>query len=142
MKTKVFALLLIVAFVLSACQTPTAQPTQAPQQEATKAPEVAATTAAPADAGGSFQIPDVDAGKFNVAFVYIGPHDDGGWSQSHDEGRLFVDKNVPNVHTAYIENVPEGADSEQVFRALSRKGFNVIFGTSFGFYGPDGNRRG
>ncbi len=136
MKTKVFALLLIVAFVLSACQTPTAQPTQAPQQEATKAPEVAATTAAPADAGGSFQIPDVVAGKFNVAFVYIGPHNDGGWSQSHDEGRLFVDKDVPNVHTAYIENVPEGADSEQVFRALSRKGFNVIFGTSFGYMDP------
>ena len=34
---------------------------------------------------------------------------------------------------AYVENVPEGADSEQVFRSLSRKGFNLIFGTSFGF---------
>lgn len=134
MKTKVFALLLIVAFVLSACQTPTAAPTQAPAQEATKAPEATATTAAPA--ASSFQIPDVEAGKFNVAFVLIGPHNDGGWSQSHDEGRLYVEQNVPNVHTAYIENVPEGADSEQVFRALSRKGFNVIFGTSFGFMDP------
>jgi basic membrane protein A and related proteins len=40
------------------------------------------------------------------------------------------------VHTAYIENVPEGTDSEQVFRSLSRKGFNVIFGTSFGYMDP------
>ena len=39
-------------------------------------------------------------------------------------------------HVAYIENVPEGADSEQVFRSLSRKGFNLIFGTSFGFGDP------
>jgi basic membrane protein A len=29
--------------------------------------------------------------------------------------------------------VPEGADSEQVFRSLSRKGFDLIFGTSFGY---------
>ena len=139
MKRKALALLLIVAFVLSACQTtptaatqPAAQQPAAQQPEATKASEP--TTAAPA--ASNFQIPDVEQGKFNVAFVYIGPHDDGGWSQSHDEGRQYVEKNVPNVHTAYIENVPEGADSEQVFRALSRKGFNVIFGTSFGFMDP------
>ncbi len=131
MKTKVFALLMIVAFVLSACQT--AQTPAAPQ--ATQAGPAA--TAAPTQASqSSFQIPDVVAGKFNVAFVYIGPHNDGGWSQSHDEGRQYVEQNVTNVHTAYIENVPEGADSEQVFRALSRKGFNVIFGTSFGFMDP------
>jgi basic membrane protein A len=68
--------------------------------------------------------------------VLIGPHDDGGWSQAHYEGLTYVEQNVPNVHVAYIENVPEGADSEQVFRALSRKGFDLIFGTSFGFMDP------
>ncbi len=49
---------------------------------------------------------------------------------------ITLSKNVPNVHVAYIENVPEGADSEQVFRSLARKGFNLIFGTSFGFMDP------
>jgi basic membrane protein A and related proteins len=87
---------------------------------------------------GGFQIPDVVAGKFNVAMVLIGPHDDGGWSQSHYEGLEYVKENVPNVHTAYIENVPEGADSEQVFRSLARKGFQLIYGTSFGFGDPMG----
>jgi basic membrane protein A and related proteins len=85
---------------------------------------------------GGFQIPDVQEGKFNVAMVLIGPHDDGGWSQAHYEGLDYVSKNVPNVHVAYIENVPEGTDSEQVFRALARKGFDLIFGTSFGFMDP------
>jgi len=85
---------------------------------------------------GGFQIPAVEEGKFNIAMVLIGPHDDGGWSQAHYEGLLYVEENVPNVHVAYIENVPEGADSEQVFRALSRKGFDLIFGTSFGFGDP------
>jgi basic membrane protein A len=82
---------------------------------------------------GGFEIPTVEEGKFNIAMVLIGPHDDGGWSQAHFEGLEFVEENVDNVHTAYIENVPEGTDSEQIFRSLSRKGFDLIFGTSFGY---------
>ncbi|GAP07821.1 nucleoside-binding protein [Anaerolinea thermolimosa] len=117
--TRSLALVVIAAFVLAACATPAA--TQQPKE-----------TPTPEQVGG-FQIPEAQAGKFNVAMVLIGPHDDGGWSQAHYEGLEYIQKNVPNVHTAYIENVPEGADSEQVFRALSRKGFNLIFGTSFGF---------
>ena len=85
---------------------------------------------------GGFQIPTVEKGQFNVAMVLIGPHDDGGWSQAHYEGLLYLEENVPDAHIAYIENVPEGADSEQVFRALARKGFDLIFGTSFGFGDP------
>lgn len=85
---------------------------------------------------GGFEIPDVQDGKFNVAMVLIGPHDDGGWSQAHYEGLLYVKENVPNTHVAYVENVPEGADSEQIFRSLARKGFNLILGTSFGFMDP------
>ncbi len=95
----------------------------------------ACAPAAPEETGG-FQIPDIVDGKYNVAMVLIGPHDDGGWSQSHYEGLEYVQQNVENVHTAYIENVPEGADSEQVFRSLARKGFDLIFGTSFGFMDP------
>ncbi len=85
---------------------------------------------------GGFEIPDIQDGKFNVAMVLIGPHDDGGWSQAHYEGLLYVKENVPNTHVAYVENVPEGADSEQIFRSLARKGFNLILGTSFGFMDP------
>ena len=82
---------------------------------------------------GGFQIPAIKEGKFNIAMVLIGPHDDGGWSQAHYEGLVYVEENVDDVNIAYIENVPEGADSEQVFRSLARKGFDLILGTSFGF---------
>ena len=85
---------------------------------------------------GGFEIPATQKDKFNVAMVLIGPHDDGGWSQAHYEGLQYVQENMEDVHTAYIENVPEGADSEQVFRSLSRKGFDLIFGTSFGYMDP------
>lgn len=118
---RITSLLTILALVVAAC-TPAA--TQAPQ--ATEAPEQV----------GGFQIPAIAEGKFNVAMVLIGPHDDGGWSQAHYEGLLYVEKNVPDSHVAYVELVPEGADSEQVFRSLARKGFDLIIGTSFGYMDP------
>jgi basic membrane protein A len=89
-----------------------------------------------AGAAAGTQIPEIVAGKFNVAMVLIGPHNDGGWSQAHYEGLIYLCENMPDSHVAYIENVPEGADSEQVFRSLSRKGFNFIVGTSFGYMDP------
>jgi len=130
--------------LLTACggaTAPAAAPaptTSAPAAEATAAP-AAEATAAPAAGGetaGNFQIPAVEDGKFNVGMILIGPHDDGGWSQAHYEGLQYIEKNVPNTHVAYIENVPEGADSEQVIRSLARKGFNLIFTTSFGYMDP------
>lgn len=86
-----------------------------------------------AEEEGAFQIPTAIEGCYNVGFVYIGPHDDGGWTQAHDLGREYVQENVEGVHTAYVELVPEGADAEQVIRSLARKGFDVIFTTSFGY---------
>ncbi|MEO7908616.1 MAG: BMP family ABC transporter substrate-binding protein [Roseiflexaceae bacterium] len=156
------SLMLVLTVLLSACGGTTAAPTVAPAEAPTAAaaptaaPAAEAPTAAPAAAPtaaaeaptaapaptaaaaaeGSFQIPAVEDGKFNVAMILLGPHDDGGWSQAHYEGLQYVEKNVPNVHTAYIENVPEGADSEQVIRSLARKGFKLIYTTSFGYMDP------
>jgi basic membrane protein A len=129
-------LMLILAMLLSACggTASAPAPTAAPAAAPTAAPAPTAAEAA-ADAG-TFQIPAVEDGKFNVGMILIGPHDDGGWSQAHYEGLQYIEQNVPNVHTAYIENVPEGADSEQVIRSLARKGFNLILTTSFGYMDP------
>ena len=57
---------------------------------------------------GELQIPDVEEGKFNVAMVLIGPHDDAGWSQAHYEGLRYVCENIEDSHVAYVENVLEG----------------------------------
>ncbi len=132
-----FGVVMSTVLLVAACgggSTPTTKPTTAATSSgapATSAPAGSAT--ATASAAANFEIPDIEQGKFNVAMVLIGPHDDGGWSQAHYEGLQYVQQNVPNVHTAYIENVPEGVDSEQVMRSLSRKGFNLILATSFGY---------
>lgn len=128
-----FSILALFVLLISACAAPAAAPAaQAPAAEAPAAAPAQAEAPAAAPSGG-VQVPDVMDGKYNVAFVYVGPHDDGGWTQAHDIGRQYVQDNVADVHTAYIENVAEGADAEQVIRSLARKGFDVIFTTSFGF---------
>jgi basic membrane protein A len=127
------ALMIIFAMMITACQ-PQPAPTQAP--EAAPVETEAPPEEPPAEQAGGFQIPEIQDGKFNVGMVLIGPHDDGGWSQAHYEGLEYLQANVPNTHVAYVENVPEGADSEQIFRSLARKGFDLIYGTSFGFMDP------
>ncbi len=76
------------------------------------------------------------ADKMKVAFIYVGPHNDGGWTQAHDNGRIYLEKHVPGVVTTYSENVPEGAPAEKVIRDYANQGYKVIFATSFGFMDP------
>ncbi len=79
------------------------------------------------------EVPDIEEGMFNVAFVYVGPIGDGGWNYAHNTGRLYLEENVENVHTVYLESVPEGADGERTIRNLARKGFDAVITTSFGY---------
>jgi basic membrane protein A len=76
-------------------------------------------------------IPRAVDGKFNAAFVYVGPVGDGGWSYAHDQGRQELEKTL-GVNTVFIESVSEGAEAEQVIRSLARKGFDLVVATSFG----------
>jgi basic membrane protein A len=131
------AVMLVLSMLVAACAPAAAPATTAPAAPAaTTAPAAPVATTAPAPAAGTFQIPEVEAGKFNIAAVLIGPHDDGGWSQAHYEGLKYVEQNMPNAHIAYVENVPEGTESEQVIRSLARKGFDMILTTSFGYMDP------
>ena len=109
---------------------PTAAPTAAAAAKPTTAPAAAAApTSAPTTA------PTVASGKkIRAAFVYTGPMNDHGWSNAHDDGRKALEQALGSqVETAYTENVPETADSQRVFEDYARKGFDVIYGTSFGF---------
>ncbi len=72
------------------------------------------------------------AKEIRVGFVYVSPIGDAGWSYAHDQGRLAVEA-LDGVSTSYVEAVPEGPDSERVFRNMARKGFDLIFATSYGY---------
>lgn len=88
----------------------------------------AATALALATAGAQAQ------DKFKACFVYVGSHTDGGYSEGHDHGRQFLEKELGDkVETTFLENIAEGPDSERAFERLAREGCKIVFGTSFGF---------
>src|SRR5271168_1793526 len=77
------------------------------------------------------------ADPYKVAFVYLGPVGDGGWTQMHDIARQKLEKALGSaIKTTFVENVPETADSERVFRQLASDGYKLIFATSFGYMEP------
>jgi len=77
------------------------------------------------------------ADPLKVAFVYVGPVGDAGWTYAHEQGRLAMEKALAGkVVTTYVENVPEGADAERVIRKLAADGNKLVFTTSFGFMNP------
>ena len=71
--------------------------------------------------------------EYKAAFVYVGPADDGGWSQAHDVGRQKLVEET-GIETAYTELVPEDAtEFRTVAEAYIEQGYNIIFGTTFGY---------
>ena len=77
------------------------------------------------------------AEPLKIAFAYVGPVGDGGWSFAHDNGRKAIEKEFGDkVKTSYVESVPESADAERVLRDMVAQGNKLIFGTTFGYMEP------
>jgi len=68
-----------------------------------------------------------------VAYVYVGPVGDAGWTFSHNESRLAVEKLPFVTKTTAVESVKEGAEATRVITQLAEAGHDLIFTTSFGF---------
>ncbi|ASS66835.1 MULTISPECIES: BMP family ABC transporter substrate-binding protein [unclassified Paenibacillus] len=69
--------------------------------------------------------------KPRVAFVYIGPPGDGGWTYEHDNGRKYMEEQT-GIKADTVENVPESADAERIITELAQD-HDLIFTTSFGY---------
>ena len=96
------------------------------KEEAAPAPAPAPAAAAPAKVE-----------PLKVAFAYVGPVGDGGWSYAHDNARKAVEKEFGDrVVTSFVEKVPESADAERVIRDMAGQGNKLIFGTTFGYMEP------
>ncbi|CAN7270531.1 BMP family ABC transporter substrate-binding protein [Acidovorax sp. LjRoot129] len=116
---KVAALSAIAAAALVGCGK---KEEAAPAAPAAPAPEPVASAPAPK--------PE----PLKIAFAYVGPVGDGGWSFAHDNGRKAIEKEFGDkVVTSFVESVPESADAERVLRDLAGQGNKLIFGTTFGY---------
>ena len=77
------------------------------------------------------------AEPLKIAFAYVGPVGDGGWTFAHDNARKAIEKEFGDkVVTSFVEKVAESADAERNFRELVSQGNKLIFGTTFGYMEP------
>lgn len=127
-------LLLVFALALAACgggAEPTAEPeVEAPVEEEAEAP-AEEEAEAPAEEEAMSDEP------FRIAFVYVAPIGDLGWTYAHDQARLQMEEEFgDSIETVFIENVPEGPEAERVVRDFAQKGNDLIITTSFGYMDP------
>jgi len=93
----------------------------------------AAPASAPASAAEAPKKPE----PLKVAFAYVGPVGDAGWTFAHDNARKAIEAEFGDkIVTSYVENVPESADAERVMRDMVGQGNKLIFGTTFGYMEP------
>lgn len=72
-----------------------------------------------------------------VGFVYVGPTNDGGWSQHHHEAAMKMKEHFGDqIELVEQASVPEGADAERVLTQMALGGADLIFTTSFGYMDP------
>ena len=110
----VVGVMVVLALLIAACQ---------PVTEAPAAEEMAGD--------------DDMAAPLKVAFVYVAPIGDLGWTYAHDQGRVYLEENLEGgAETTFIEMVPEGPDAERVIRDFAQKGYDLVITTSFGYMDP------
>ena len=94
----------------------------------------AAAPAAPAASAPAAAASAPKAEPLKIAFAYVGPVGDGGWTFAHDNGRKALEKEFGDkIKTSFVESVPESADAERVIRDMVGQGNKLIFGTTFGY---------
>ncbi|MFM1989764.1 MAG: hypothetical protein RJA99_2721 [Pseudomonadota bacterium] len=109
----------------------------APPRRAALRPLAAAALAATLPAAPRAQPKGPARAPLKVAFVYVSPVSDAGWTHQHDLGRRELEQALAGrASTSFVEKVAEGADAERVIRDLATQGHGLIFTTSFGYMDP------
>ena len=98
---------------------------------------IAAASAAAALLAAAASTAQTAAPLLKVAFVYVTPVGQAGWTYQHDLGRREMERALgAAVKSTVVEGVAEGPDAERVMRDLAAQGHQLIFATSFGYLEP------
>ncbi len=71
--------------------------------------------------------------KLKAGFIYVGPVGDYGWTNAHDQGRRFAEKQLPWLETVIVESVAESDSARIIDRLILQQKCDVVFTTSFGY---------
>jgi simple sugar transport system substrate-binding protein len=132
------AVLLILAFVLSACQpaeTPATPEPAAPaapaQPEEPVAPPVEEPPAEePVAPAPPVEEPPAEAEEFVFGILMVGPYNDRGWSQAHYEAGEYVEEHLPGARMVYLDRVNTadrpGTTAAQLGEELVQQGAQLV----------------
>jgi len=76
--------------------------------------------------------PTVAQTRPKVAFIYVGPVGDAGWTFQHDQARKYLERTL-GAETKFVESVPETAEVARVEEQFISQGYKIIFATAFGY---------
>jgi basic membrane lipoprotein Med (substrate-binding protein (PBP1-ABC) superfamily) len=72
-------------------------------------------------------------GDPKIAFIYLSPAHDGGWTESLDRGRLKLEKAI-GLDIAYTEDVSsDKAETRRIIDLYVKRGYNIIIGTAWDY---------
>jgi simple sugar transport system substrate-binding protein len=133
MKTKIFALFVILTFILSACQaaaTPAPTATTAAQPAAPEPVQEQPTATEPAVEEPAATAAPAQDEEFVFGMLLVGPYNDRGYSQAHYEAGEYVMANEPNTRMVYVDRVNPadraGTTGEQLAESLVAQGAQFI----------------
>lgn len=136
---RVIALLAVVAMVAAACGDD--------DDDSAAAPATTAAPAAPAAEDPEAEEPMVeepveeapavepaaDEPCVRAAFLVVRDVHDSGWNEAHGNGANYLAEQMPCAEVTVLTDVIDDQTSEGVMRDLAEDGYDLIFGTSFGY---------
>ena len=132
---RVMALLAVIALVAAACgddddDDSAAAPatTAAPAAPAVEEPAEEPMEEAPEAAA-----PAADEPCVRAAFLVVRDVHDSGWNEAHGNGANYLAEQMPCAEVTVLTDVIDDQTSEGVMRDLAEDGYDLIFGTSFGY---------
>lgn len=82
----------------------------------------------------AWPLPSAAQQPLQVAFVYVGPVGEAGWTFAHDSARQALEASFGNrIRVTTVASVREGSDAERALRDLVAQGNKLVFATSFGY---------
>ncbi len=76
--------------------------------------------------------PTAAQSKPKIAFIYVGPVGDAGWTFQHDNARKHLEQTM-GAETKFVENVPQTAEVARVLEQFYQQGYKIVFATAFGY---------
>lgn len=136
---RVIAMLAVLAMVAAACgdddDDSAAAPatTAAPAAPAAEDPEAEEPMAEePVEKAPAVE-PAADEPCVRAAFLMVRDIHDSGWNEAHGNGAKYLAEQMPCAEVTILTDVIDDQTSEGVMRDLADDGYDLIFGTSFGY---------